>query len=338
MVRKTRSKTRVSSKAPPLGATAARLEAQRLGQELQIHQVELEMQNVELHDARARSDAVLARYTELFDFAPIGYATIDEHDRIRQINHCGARLFGKPRAHLVGIGFNTAVSAADAATLASLLGRVRDAGESQACDVAMQWSDEAGPRVFHITGTPQPREPGTLLLAFEDITERVREQERLAETERALRETARRKDEFLAILSHELRNPLTPLRTSVFTLRHAEPGSDAAEQARAIIDRQVAHLAQIVDDLLDVTRMTTGKLRLQLERVDLLELLRGAVEDHRAACEERGITLAVACVRGPLWADADPVRVVQATTNVLGNGAQVHTVRRSDRGQRAAAR
>ena len=103
-----------------------------------------------------------------------------------------------------------------------------------------------------------------VFVMFEDITERKRAEE-------ALREADRRKNEFLGVLSHELRNPLTPIRNSLYILERAAPGGEQARRAHAVIDRQVEHLTRLVDDLLDVTRITRGKIRLQRARLDLVD-------------------------------------------------------------------
>src|SRR6185295_12118270 len=107
---------------------------------------------------------------------------------------------------------------------------------------------------------------------------KVRER-RLADTENALRDADRRKDEFLAVLSHELRNPLGAIRNSLGLLRSDD--DDRADRARAVIDRQVSLLTRIVDDLLDVTRIARGKIELQRGPVELGALARRAMDDHR---------------------------------------------------------
>jgi signal transduction histidine kinase len=143
--------------------------------------------------------------------------------------------------------------------------------------------------------------------------------EELARAERELREADRRKDEFLGLLSHELRNPLTPIKSSLYILQRAAPGSDQARRAQEVIERQVTHLTRLVDDLLDVTRITRGKVQLQLERVDLVELVRRTADDHRPAYGTAGLELAVATPDAPLLTDADPIRMAQAVGNLLGN-------------------
>jgi signal transduction histidine kinase len=120
---------------------------------------------------------------------------------------------------------------------------------------------------------------------------KFRAEEALRESEAALKDTDRRKNEFLAVLSHELRNPLAPIRNSLFLLERAAPGADQAQRALAIIDRQVGHLARLVDDLLDVTRISRGKVQLRRERVELGDLARRTLEDYRQTFVANGIAL-----------------------------------------------
>ncbi|HET6412852.1 MAG TPA: GAF domain-containing protein [Anaeromyxobacter sp.] len=155
-------------------------------------------------------------------------------------------------------------------------------------------------------------------------TERLRtEAERaLRESEHSLREADRRKDEFLAMLSHELRNPLAPIRNAAYILEQSEPGSEQAERARGVLRRQSEHLTRLVDDLLDVTRITRGKIALQRSRIDLREVVGRAAEDFRATMAERGIAFGIALPDASVWADVDPTRVNQVVTNLLQNAAK----------------
>jgi len=148
------------------------------------------------------------------------------------------------------------------------------------------------------------------------------QEQALKESERSLREADRRKDEFLAMLSHELRNPLAPIRGGIYILEHAAPGGEQARRAHAVIDRQVAHLTRLVDDLLDVTRISRGKIRLQREPIDFAELVRRVVEDHRSAFTANNLALEAAISAGPIWIDADATRVAQVIGNLLHNASK----------------
>jgi PAS domain S-box-containing protein len=157
----------------------------------------------------------------------------------------------------------------------------------------------------------------------------IQHERRRAEVERALRESeqglrvaASRKDEFLGMLSHELRNPLAPIRNSTYILRHAEPGSGQARRAQSVIERQTEHLTRLVDDLLDVTRIARGKIELRPSRVDLRDVVSHAAEDFRVLMQDRGVRLDVLLPDGSISADADATRVTQVIGNLLHNASK----------------
>ncbi len=150
---------------------------------------------------------------------------------------------------------------------------------------------------------------------------RLTEEKQRWELER-LREETRHKDEFLAILGHELRNPLAPLRNAVQILRHTELASAAAEQAREMIERQVQHLTRLVDDLLDVSRVTSGRIALHKKQVQLQTVVRQAIEMSRPQIDENSHELTVALPAEPLWLEGDPERLTQILTNLLLNAAK----------------
>ena len=139
--------------------------------------------------------------------------------------------------------------------------------------------------------------------------------------EEAARLADRRKDDFLAVLSHELRNPLAPIRNSVYLLEHGA-GADQRRRAQDVIRRQAEHLTRLVDDLLDITRISRGKIVLRRARVDLRELLRDTADDLRSLFAQSDVALRVACDAGPIWIDADPTRIAQVLGNLLQNAVK----------------
>ncbi|HJZ59459.1 MAG TPA: response regulator [Gemmataceae bacterium] len=132
----------------------------------------------------------------------------------------------------------------------------------------------------------------------------------------------RQKNEFLSMLAHELRNPLAPIRNAAEVLRLAVPEHPRLQWAREVIDRQLTHLVRLVDDLLDVSRITRGKIRLQKEIVDLREVVRLAVEASRPLIEAHGHQLEVSAPSEPVILDGDPARLTQILTNLLNNAAK----------------
>ncbi|WP_345817164.1 PAS domain-containing protein (plasmid) [Paraburkholderia sp. PREW-6R] len=148
-----------------------------------------------------------------------------------------------------------------------------------------------------------------------DVTERKR-------AEQALQDANRRKDEFLAMLSHELRNPLAPIRNALYLLDRVDPSGQQARNAIEVVGRQVTHLTNLVDDLLDVTRIATGKIELERAKVDLAALARRTAEDYRAVAQARGLELGVVIDGEALIVEGDETRLSQVLGNLLGNAAK----------------
>jgi signal transduction histidine kinase/ActR/RegA family two-component response regulator len=154
-------------------------------------------------------------------------------------------------------------------------------------------------------------------------TERER---RLAEvTSREIsrvQEQNRRQSDFLAVLSHELRNPLAPILNSLHILTHAEANTEQFGHATNVIQRQTQHLTRLVDDLLDITRISHGKIPLHPERFDLRDVVRTTCDDHRSLVEQRDLTLRLEVPGGPVWIDGDRTRIAQVTSNLLQNAVK----------------
>jgi signal transduction histidine kinase len=140
--------------------------------------------------------------------------------------------------------------------------------------------------------------------------------------EQALKDADRRKDEFLATLAHELRNPLAPIRNAAQVLKEKGLFGPELVWARDVIDRQAGQMARLLDDLLDVSRITRGKLELRPVRVTLAEVVQSAVETSRPAINGGGHALTVALPPEPVWLGADPVRLAQVFANLLNNAAK----------------
>jgi len=154
-----------------------------------------------------------------------------------------------------------------------------------------------------------------------DVTERS-QLERAAAQAEALADLHRRKDEFLAMLSHELRNPLTPILNAVHLLSLQRDENPIQHQARTVIERQVGQLAHLVDDLLDISRITSGRIRLHQEDVDARRIVERAVEAVRSLIEQRKHELTVSLPSDPIWLRADATRIEQMVVNLLNNAAK----------------
>jgi PAS domain S-box-containing protein len=160
-----------------------------------------------------------------------------------------------------------------------------------------------------------------LLESNVDVTARKRAEEALRRANAELSEADRRKNEFLATLSHELRNPLVPIRYALEML-NAGDGPMTASKAKEVIDRQLAHMVRLVDDLLDVTRVVSNKVRLRTERLTLASVVDHAVEATAPNITQARHSLTVSLPDEPIWLDGDPVRLSQVLTNLLTNAVR----------------
>ncbi len=170
------------------------------------------------------------------------------------------------------------------------------------------------------------KDDGGRLVAFatvsQDITERRRLEDDLRKLADDLSEVDRRKDEFLATLSHELRNPLAPMRTMLDVLRRQGVDEDTRANAFDIVERQLAQLVRLVDDLLDLSRITHNRIELRLGRVELASILHQAVRASEALAAAAGVTLASSLANEPLYVRGDAVRLAQIFGNLLSNACK----------------
>jgi PAS domain S-box-containing protein len=160
------------------------------------------------------------------------------------------------------------------------------------------------------------------LRAAEDLARRAAIAIENAELIQALQDADRRKDEFLAVLAHELRNPLAPVKNAVHIIRTLEAPNPELQWAHDVIDRQIEHMSRLVDDLLDVSRITSGRIELRRERVALAEIVNAAVDASRPLMERRQHVLSVKLPEEPIYLEADRTRLGQVFLNLLNNAAK----------------
>src|SRR4051812_35959264 len=272
---------------------------------------------------RAEEEARLshARFEAVLDAAPIGIYVVDAGLRIRQVNPKARPVFGDIEG-LIGGDFEEVIRVlwppAYAAEVVGLFRHTLETGEP--CFVPERIEERLDRRVleyydWQIHRILLPGGRSGVVCYFSDISRHVLARQALAEADR-------RKDVFLATLAHELRNPLAPIRTGLEILKHKEGDNPAIEPLRAMMDRQAEHLATLIDDLMDLSRISLGKIGLRKEVVDLASVVDQAVATARPLIEERGHELIVNLPDGGLRLEADRTRLEQVLANLLENAAK----------------
>jgi PAS domain S-box-containing protein len=177
-------------------------------------------------------------------------------------------------------------------------------------------------RSVHRPGERELRRLDLYMLQASDFIQRCRMEQALRQNQEALRDADRRKDEFLALLAHELRNPLAPIRYALATSRKAGRTLEQQKRAEEVIERQVAHMSRLLDDLLDVSRITHGTLELKKSRTELTLVLGAAIEAARPILDSKHHTLSLDLPKQSVRLQADPVRLAQVFSNLLINAAK----------------
>jgi PAS domain S-box-containing protein len=242
---------------------------------------------------------------------------LDEEGKVRSWNS-GARAINGYEAHeILGKPLSVFYTPQDRdegkpqaeLEAAKLFGRVENEGWRVRKDGTVYWVNAIVSAI---------RAPDGKLLGFAKVTRDMTERRRLEELERS----SRRMNEFLAMLAHELRNPLAPIRNAVTVMQLEELPTPALRNCRDIIDRQLGHVTRLVDDLLDIGRLSTGKVKLRLEIVRVGEVVSRSVEAARPLIESRRHQLTVDVPAQPIYVNADPTRLAQILQNLLVNAAK----------------
>ncbi|MEK6701794.1 MAG: ATP-binding protein [Planctomycetota bacterium] len=280
------------------------------------------------------SDRVLAqralrasetRYRRLFQSAKDGILILDaKSGKIIDANAIMSGLLGRELPSLLGRELHEIGMFADEKASRGAFAELQHNGYLRYDHLPIH---KPGGETTHVEFVSNVYSEGERLLAqcnVRDITVRAAMEQQIKEQAHSLAEQARRKDEFLAMLSHELSNPLAPIRSASYLLRqHASAGESAIQrQAREIIDRQVANLTKLVGDLLEVSRVVSGRVRLDLQRVDLKRVLEHALQTVGPLFEQRKQSVTLELCSDPLWANADPARLEEVMVNLLNNAAK----------------
>jgi PAS domain S-box-containing protein len=279
------------------------------------------------HQLLAEAAAANAKFRAFFDQGALFAAIVDLDGGVLEPNRPSWEGCGYAREHVIGRPFwdgpwwSSSAALVERVEAACAEARAGDTfrdevpyfvagGSERAADLTILPIRDGAGRVLFLAAT------------WIDITERKRLEDNLRSLAADLSEADRRKDVFLAMLAHELRNPLAPLSNAVQVLRLAGADGNAVRSASGMVERQVRHMARLVDDLLDMSRITQGKIELRKERMELAPVLNQAVEAARDLCRGRDQELTVTVPGQAVHVDADPTRLAQVVGNLLNNASK----------------
>jgi PAS domain S-box-containing protein len=258
------------------------------------------------------------RFRATFEIAAVGIAHVALDGRWLRVNDRMCEILGYSRERLLTLTFQDITHEADVATDMRYIGDVLD-GRIPSYSMDKRYIRQDGSLVWATLTVSLSRRsdgsPDYFISVVEDITAKKA-------VEDAFREADQRKDEFLALLAHELRNPLSPIRTSMAILRTRPTSDPQLNRCRGVIDRQVTHMTRLLDDLLDVSRLSRGKLTLQRSTVALGSILEAAVEATMPLVMQRGDRVELTGVDDEILLDADAARLTQVFGNLLNNAAK----------------
>jgi PAS domain S-box-containing protein len=271
-------------------------------------------------ELRRRAEDARTQFETLLNEAPLGVFLVDEDFRVAAVNPIALPLIGA--TDVIGRDFEsvvrTAWSSADAEEVLQRFRHTLQTGEAQVVPefIALRKDRQLVEYYeWQVHRIPLPGGRRGVVCYFRDIAKNVLARE-------ALREADNRKDEFLATLSHELRNPLAPLRSSLEIVKRLATAPPNASAALEIMDRQLSHLVRLVDDLLEVSRITRGQVELRREQLRLDAAIHSAIETSEPLIRAGNHRLIVSLPDEPLMLDADPVRLAQIFGNLLNNAAK----------------
>lgn len=278
---------------------------------------DIKQAELKLHDSEMR-------YRRLFETSKDGVLILDASDgRIMNVNPFMIELLGYSSSEFQGKELWEIGLFSDRAASESVVRQLQEKGYLRFEHLPVISKNGRRVEVEVIANTHHEENHGVIQCNIRDITERSRMENALREQAVQLSELHRRKDEFLAMLSHELRSPLAPIANAVQLLGLQKSAENRIQQqARGIIERQVGQLQHLVDDLLEVSRITSGRVQLRLDRVDLRHIAEGAVETVRPLIEQHRHELTVSLPQESVWMVADAARLEQVLVNLLTNAAK----------------
>ncbi|HZR47872.1 MAG TPA: ATP-binding protein [Candidatus Manganitrophaceae bacterium] len=301
---------------------------ERLIQELETYQVELEIQNEELREAQAALQASQSRYADLYDFAPVGYLTLDRDGIILEANLAAAEMFGLEKERFIGKPFFLFVEKESRDLFHLHLRAVFQRRSRRRSEIRIKKSGRkkvesasffAELESIHSEG---PQGEARCRTVLRDVTERKRAEDLLRHQAEELEKAGRIKDEFLAVLSHELRTPLNSILGWTSLLREQELDEPAVAKALETIQRNARAQNRLIEDMFDVSRIIMGRLRLEVNEIEFIRVIQAAADSIRPAAEANKIELVLDLDPSANRLRGDLNRLQQVVWNLLSNAVK----------------
>jgi len=287
---------------------------------------------------RKRAEDELHRLASIIESSEDAVIGVDLNETITSWNQAAEKMYGYSASEILGQPVTRLLPPEIVGEESHILSTIRAGGVVRHFDTVRVTKSRQ--RIDVSLGVSAMRDAHGDLVGYSkiarDIGDRIR-------AERALREADRRKDDFLALLGHELRNPLAGIVNGVEVLNQPGLAEGEAREVQAIIERQATHMTRLIDDLLDVSRIVRGKITLDIQRVDLTVIMQQAVADRAIVAEDNHLAVDTMTPAEPVWVDGDPVRLAQVVDNLVSNaikfsdpqGRVVVTVRAEPAAQQA---
>jgi PAS domain S-box-containing protein len=273
---------------------------------------------------RRRAEAAQLHLSEIVDSSDDAIISKTFDSRIKSWNKAAERIFGYMAAEAIGQSIHMLIPPELRGEEDQILARLKR-GERIDHYVTRRRKKDGTLIDVSLTISPIKNNEGNLIGASKiarDITEQKRAEERLRELAARLSEADRRKNEFLAMLAHELRNPLAPIRNALQIVRLSEIKDEAVKSASEIMERQIDQMVRLVDDLLDISRISQGKIELRRELVELTQIVHQAIEMCGPTIERTQQELTLGLPPQPVYLQADPARLAQVFGNLLNNSCK----------------